>query len=746
MVWLYFAAALALIAIIVHYAKQRRVRQLPTSRERTPKHHDSSRPDERRSGRGTGPHTCFPLQWFGAGTSLQVAGFHLRSPLVYASLDPKADHINAIDPSEIQIQALVRGPSARSTDLGYWPAYSKILPEQRHAYLEWLASGRLTLPDCAGYLFLYYYGLERRLLVDGQDTELILREIIRLRQLDERRAGTRAGGSFRRYSTSLLWYEVAKAPERFRATDLVMISGLTETWNLELANVVLAAMAVQEAAVPAEVARRLSRLSPRAQNSVVARRSPNEFCELFNRRYAERMGDTAKPRLAGTQRRFWYRCASAAIPQQNCLVHQVAGMDGVLRDLADVWNSCVRDLRTFSRVSLNAGGVTTVAAWEAMPPELRADTDHPLGAQVQELVAQGSGEGGECLMPAGRFATLLEIPERPKLTSSQSRRVAEALEQTGYDVEPDTRISGTPYGWTETTAVFLRTDTTPVDADRYAAAACVLRLGLAVAQADGRVHDDELRRLVDHVDAAFDLSATERRRLEALRSVLLQSGSDLSAIAKRVERGVPLKARGAVGRLLVAIAAADGRVDDRESGALRRCYRALGLSMIDLDRTLAEVSPPDADDLVTVQIAAPPTAGEAIPAPAPPPAVALNRAAILAIMLETREVATLLASAMAVEEAEPAPGNLSADAERETAPSPPPGDERPGPPARYAALYAELITRERWTAVAAEELARRHRLMLGGAIEALNDWAFERADRPLIEEMGGNLVIEPLKS
>jgi hypothetical protein len=48
-----------------------------------------------------------------------------------------------------------------------------------------------------------------------------------------------------------------------------------------------------------------------------------------------------------------------------------------------------------------------------------------------------------------------------------------------------------------------------------------------------------------------------------------------------------------------------------------------------------------------------------------------------------------------------------------------------------------LITRERWTAAAAEELARRHGLMLGGAIEALNDWAFERADRPLIDEMGG---------
>ncbi len=147
MVWLYIAAALLLIAIIAQHAKQRRVDHSPTAPEPTQDHGDTSGPASRRSGLGAGSRTSFPIQWFGPGTTLQVAGFHLRSPLVYASLDAKADHTNAIDPSEIQIQALVRGPSARSTDLGYWPWYSKILPEQRHAYLEWLASGRQALPD-----------------------------------------------------------------------------------------------------------------------------------------------------------------------------------------------------------------------------------------------------------------------------------------------------------------------------------------------------------------------------------------------------------------------------------------------------------------------------------------------------------------------------------------------------------------------------------------------------------------------
>jgi hypothetical protein len=103
-----------------------------------------------------------------------------------------------------------------------------------------------------------------------------------------------------------------------------------------------------------------------------------------------------------------------------------------------------------------------------------------------------------------------------------------------------------PYGWTETTAVFLRTDTNPVDAARYAAAACILRLGLAVAQADGRVQEDELRRLIDHIDGAFDLSATERRRLEALRSVLLQVR--LGSECHRQTRGARCAPQGPRGR------------------------------------------------------------------------------------------------------------------------------------------------------------------------------------------------------
>ncbi|MGE3796171.1 MAG: TerB N-terminal domain-containing protein, partial [Dehalococcoidia bacterium] len=59
-----------------------------------------------------------------------------------------------------------RRPDHLGTTMGYWPSYSEISAPARTAYLDWLASGR---PGGAyiGYVFLFFYGIERRVLVDA---------------------------------------------------------------------------------------------------------------------------------------------------------------------------------------------------------------------------------------------------------------------------------------------------------------------------------------------------------------------------------------------------------------------------------------------------------------------------------------------------------------------------------------------------------------------------------------------------
>ncbi|MDR3231354.1 MAG: TerB N-terminal domain-containing protein, partial [Synergistaceae bacterium] len=73
----------------------------------------------------------------------------------------------------------VTGP-APDSGLGYWPAYSEMRPAQRGRYLRWLADGKRAYLDDIGYAFVYFYGLERRALIDGQDDLRIMDEVRRL--------------------------------------------------------------------------------------------------------------------------------------------------------------------------------------------------------------------------------------------------------------------------------------------------------------------------------------------------------------------------------------------------------------------------------------------------------------------------------------------------------------------------------------------------------------------------------------
>jgi hypothetical protein len=75
----------------------------------------------------------------------------------------------------------------------YYPSYILLSPEQRYQYLSWLRD--ITKPTNLSYVFLYYYGLERHLLIG--DFENAFKEIIRLLENHDK-------GSFRSYAQRAL--------------------------------------------------------------------------------------------------------------------------------------------------------------------------------------------------------------------------------------------------------------------------------------------------------------------------------------------------------------------------------------------------------------------------------------------------------------------------------------------------------------------------------------------------------------
>ena len=82
------------------------------------------------------------------------------------------------DPSTIWVHLPISKPTKDDNlSLPYFPHYIDLTPAQRFEYLNWLRDIDISID--MGYVFLYFYGLERHLLIG--DIERAIKIIIRLR-------------------------------------------------------------------------------------------------------------------------------------------------------------------------------------------------------------------------------------------------------------------------------------------------------------------------------------------------------------------------------------------------------------------------------------------------------------------------------------------------------------------------------------------------------------------------------------
>jgi len=114
----------------------------------------------------------------------------------------------ADDPSTIYFKALISEPADPSLvpRPPYYPSYVELTPEQRYIYLKWLQD--ISKEIDVGYKFIFYYGLERHLLLGDFDNAFDM--IIRLRK-------NTTNNSFLSYSVGALLYSamIKSRPDSF---------------------------------------------------------------------------------------------------------------------------------------------------------------------------------------------------------------------------------------------------------------------------------------------------------------------------------------------------------------------------------------------------------------------------------------------------------------------------------------------------------------------------------------------------
>ncbi|MEV6445458.1 TerB N-terminal domain-containing protein [Amycolatopsis sp. NPDC051716] len=667
-------------------------------------------------------------RWLPQDQDVVVAGTTLRGGLLYVGTGmPDAAGVGTepalIDPG---LPVDLRNPDWAGESMDYWPSYADISPRARGAYLGWLAGGRANSNAYIGYVFLYFYGLERRLLTEipnlaDADAEFatLVGEVRRLLGI------YRGNRSFRSYAEGLLDAVALLDPTvRYdRAAPLV------PEWSYELPadlKVGLAQLAVDGRPVPADWALSWYGHHPDTNLRTPAMRCPNEFLELFTRRYRAKFGEGMvikpnKPRLSAG-----YYAASRGfnghITVENTKLPDVGKLTGPITKLRDIVEGVTSDLDAYSRyLGRNPDGAGSPAAI-ALLPEGVTHKPSPETEALWSWAAQSIGSDGRGVTSAQELVSRWPT-KTGKLAKADAVALAQLLEHRGLGIEPDVRFGGNTPTPTSSVVLFRRADP-PVSAPstEYAAALAIINLGMLVAAADGTVSEPERRALRELAIDDLDLSEDERLRLDAHAALVLTKPPTPAVLRRRLE-SLPTSRKATVGRLLTTIAAADGQVTPDEIRTLERLFTTLGLDPGEVYGTL-HAAATSTDELTSTRIPGAQRSGRTIPAPSAAPAGTSTLALDPERLARTRAESVRVAAELA---------EIFAD-DQPTPPPPPPADAVVGGlDPSHTVLFHRLVKQDTWSRAEFDALAAEIGLMPDGALEVLNDAAYDRTDEPLCE-------------
>ncbi|MFI5706509.1 TerB N-terminal domain-containing protein [Kribbella sp. NPDC051620] len=692
--------------------------------------------------------------WVGPGAQTSIGRVQLPGGMLYVGQGLTAP-AGMFEPALINPSLKLNHsrPDFAGTSMGYWPSYHEIAPEARAAYLHWLATGRNHPSAYIGYVFLYYYGIERRVLVDIANDPTLAWELPQLRGEVQRLLSIYgANDSFNRYATRFLGLLDVLTP-----TESQALPPLTreDRWQPPPSLLVqLGTFASSGQPIPGDWALAWAWYHPDVSLRTAATRCTDEFVTLFKARYAAKYKAGLVVRPGQTTVGLEYYAASQGIPSATLTTNIPNVFDdlGARRQLASLAHAAMDDLEPYSRyLGRNPEGRGTVAAAALLPRELLGQPSGEVGrlrSWATDLADTRRVVSGDVLL--ARWP--IKSPER--MAKQEAVALAQLLAQFDLAIEPDIRLGGPAITPATPVVLFHATDDPPNTATAsYAAATTLLHLATAVSAADGTISEAEQTHLVSHLKSSLQLTAGERTRLEAHLLWLTASDIKLTGLKRRIE-ALNRPQREALAELLVSVAAADGVISPDEVASLTKIFRLLSFDPSEVHSRLhAHLSggtshrPEPATGPVTVRPAGVPDAGYPIQEPEAVEArhrrtsgsdqgITLDLAAIEAKFAETAEVSALLTDIFS--EDQPETITPKATTPVDLVPSDAPSIA--GLDAIHSTILRRLASRDAWTRGEFEEVAAQYGVMPDGALDTLNEAALDATDEPFVEDDGNDTL------
>ncbi|SCN46771.1 probable membrane protein YPO2297 [methanotrophic endosymbiont of Bathymodiolus azoricus (Menez Gwen)] len=667
-------------------------------------------------------------KWIKPGKSITIKGQTFSSGNFYfggklSSLDGYGTEASLVDDS---LKVENKPSSFKDESLDYWPKFISLTPKGRGAFLSWLSSNRSDPEIPLGYVFIYFYGLERRIAVDSihqtvDDAEFksLFDEILRLKGIYG------SSRSFLNYSTRLLEFmcllrphvvshpELEKSPQR---DSLLFKHRLATTVS-------------EEKPVPAELALAWVRFYPDYNLKKPARRCGYEFSQMFTRLYSKKYGEGIVVKPNKTRLRIEYHPASSSLrgisfPQKD--LPDPSNLKGPTNKLIAIADECTTKLDAYSRYLAKPGACRTdIEAVLLLPDEL-GYIGNALGLAGFKKWADNAISTKNGLVNVEEFWTYTKLPLPVKINKKEAELIQNLAQKSGYGLAPDTRYHHTKTSADGKLVLFPEGHGKYFEPSKaFSEMGMVLRLGAMVATIDSHVDQSEKNLLTQFIDHDTNLSPTEKQSLHAYLLWRLNTPSNVTGLKARVGT-LGKTEKVAVSRILVEVAMADGKIDPDEIKQLEKLYTLLGLDKALVTGDIHGMSSRKASlRPVSTQ------SEDILPAST---AFQLNESILAIHESETKDVQSMLGAIFMENESTGEPYETSKDSAAV--------EEEFGIDKYHYALFESLIRKDKWTREEVEVLCRDSGLMVSGALEIINDWSFDKVDEAVLEEDGDAIYVD----